>query len=239
MFKHEGPSRSARNNEILAGYLAFVAGFTNSSGFVLVGSFTSHVTGSVGRLANDVATGQFGAAAFALILMISFFAGAVLASLLVEARARGVARAYGSALVLEAAALAAFMLLALLVRARSPRVLDAEAAALCLAMGAQNSLVTSLSGAVIRTTHLTGVVTDLGIDVARWLLWLRARGASSAARPAHVRTLLLLTIFVSFSLGAVLGAWLAVTHGAWAIAWPTAAILCAAAYALYERPRPV
>ena len=43
---------------------------------------------------------------------------------------------------------------------------------LCAAMGLQNSLVTRLSGAVVRTTHLTGVLTDLGIEGARWFrLW--------------------------------------------------------------------
>ena len=42
-------------------------------------------------------------------------------------------------------------------------------------MGMQNSLVTRLSGAVVRTTHLTGVVTDLGIEAARWYRWHRAK----------------------------------------------------------------
>ena len=34
-------------------------------------------------------------------------------------------------------------------------------------MGMQNSLVTTISNAVIRTTHLTGLFTDLGIEISQ------------------------------------------------------------------------
>ena len=54
MFTHEGPGRPDRLNQKLAGYLAFVGGYVNSAGFILIGTFTSHVTGNVGRLANDL-----------------------------------------------------------------------------------------------------------------------------------------------------------------------------------------
>lgn len=49
MFRHEGANRSHHHNQLLAGYLAMIAGFVNSAGFILIGSFTSHVTGNVGR----------------------------------------------------------------------------------------------------------------------------------------------------------------------------------------------
>lgn len=38
-----------------------------------------------------------------------------------------------------------------------------------MALGIQNAMTTKLSGAVIRTTHLTGLTTDLGILTAHWL----------------------------------------------------------------------
>lgn len=34
-------------------------------------------------------------------------------------------------------------------------------------MGLQNSFVTTISNAVVRTTHLTGLFTDLGIDLSQ------------------------------------------------------------------------
>ncbi len=187
MFKHQGPSRSPRLNAILAAYLAFVAGSVNSSGFVLVGSFTSHVTGNVGRVANDVASRDADAAFGALIMIAAFFAGAFIASMIVESDVLGtVAYAYGAALAIEASLLVAFML-ASAGRGGGHLLHDMEGALLCGAMGMQNSLVTRLSGAVVRTTHLTGVITDLGIEGARWFRWWRWQRVRGLGRAARVR----------------------------------------------------
>ena len=89
MFQHQGPGRSDRQNRIVAGNLAFVGVFVNSTGFVLIGSFTSHVTGNVGRLANDLAYRQYGAAWAALPMIVSFFAGAFVASMALESNVFG------------------------------------------------------------------------------------------------------------------------------------------------------
>ncbi|MET0791458.1 MAG: YoaK family protein [Polyangiaceae bacterium] len=238
VFSHEGPSRSATNNGILAGYLALVAGFVNSSGFVLLGTFTSHVTGSVGRLANDLATSQWAAASLAAIFVVGFFAGAFFASILIQAQRSRVSRAYGLALLLESVVLAAFVIVALTMRKDHPRILDAEAAMLCFAMGMQNSLVTNLSGAVIRTTHLTGVVTDLGIESARWHYWLFTRSEGTREpRPSPVKAVLLLTILIAFTAGALSGALFSANRGPSAMLVPSAALLLAAWYALLGRGR--
>ena len=46
---------------------------------------------------------------------------------------------------------------------------------LCFIMGLQNAIVTKISQAEIRTTHMTGVVTDLGIELGRLIYWNRTR----------------------------------------------------------------
>ena len=238
MFRHEGPSRSAANNGVLAGYLALVAGFVNASGFLLLGTFTSHVTGSVGRLANDLASSQWGAAALAMVFVIAFFSGAFCATILIEAQRSRVSRAYGVALLLESVTLCAFVLVAVAVRRDHPRILDAEAAILCFAMGMQNSLVTNLSGAIIRTTHLTGVVTDLGVEAARWHYWLfNTYKGPRGPRPSTTKAFLLLTILVAFTSGAISGAFFTAHRGPTAMLLPSAALLLAAAYALAGRSR--
>jgi uncharacterized membrane protein YoaK (UPF0700 family) len=218
MFSHEGSSRSNRQNRILAGYLAFVGGFVNSCGFVLIGTFTSHVTGNVGRLANDAALGHYPAALSALSMVVCFFAGAFVASVMVESHFfLHTSRAYASALAGEALLLVLFTLLSYVTVRAHPRVQDAEALLLCAAMGMQNALVTRLSGAVVRTTHLTGVVTDLGIEAARWFrFWRRTVaeatrfrllfGANVPERPATEKIFLLATIATSFLIGATFGA---------------------------------
>ena len=240
MFTHHGPARSARQNALLAGYLALVAGFVNSGGFVLIGSFTSHVTGSVGRLANDVATREEDAAIFAGLLVLAFFAGAFLATLILESAVAKTSRAYAAALFTEGCLLALFIFVAGLSHSLHARVLDSEAGILCLAMGMQNSLVTRLSGAVVRTTHLTGVVTDLGIESAHWYRWHRAklhvgpvpRWRSPPTQPRVERTVLLLTITLAFTAGGVMGALLTARWSRWAMLFPAVAILAASLYAL-------
>jgi uncharacterized membrane protein YoaK (UPF0700 family) len=247
VFRHEGPARSTRKNSILAGYLALVAGFVNSGGFILIGTFTSHVTGNVGRFSSDLARGDPAAATLAIGFVIAFFAGAFVASIVIETSVfHRTSRAYGVALLIEACLLGGFIFLAGPSRATHPRALDAEAMLLCLAMGLQNSLVTRLSGAVVRTTHLTGLVTDLAIESARWYRWHRAKlrvpmlfpDRSPAVRPAPEKVMLLLTIAGAFTTGALIGAELTLRASRWAMLLPAAAILAACLYAFSESEDP-
>jgi uncharacterized membrane protein YoaK (UPF0700 family) len=243
MFQHQGPSRSDRQNRVLAGYLAFVGGFVNSTGFVLIGSFTSHVTGNIGRLANDVAYRHYDAAALLLPMIVAFFTGSFLASMAIESNFFGrTANAYAVALLGEATLLVLFTAVSRALVPRPP-IEDAEAAILCAAMGMQNSLVTRLSGAVVRTTHLTGVVTDLGIEAARWFRWWRGGlsdalgvklsfGRNPPEHPSWLKTALLGTIALTFTAGAVAGALVVVRLRHATMLLPSAAVLGCAVYAL-------
>ncbi|HEX2676950.1 MAG TPA: YoaK family protein [Polyangiales bacterium] len=239
MFRHEGPSRSVRKNAVLAAYLAAVAGFVNSGGFMIIGSFTSHVTGNVGRLGNDIATHDLPAAAFALLLVVSFFVGAFVASLILASEFRAKATAYGVALLIEGATIAAFVAIAAHNRDIGPRARDLQAAMLCFAMGMQNSLVTRLSGSIVRTTHLTGVITDLGIEAAHWLRWLRSawRPDSQLTRPGPERATLLTTITVAFLFGSMAGASLSLNTDGGPMLLPAFAVLAASGYAFATAER--
>ncbi|HEX4353346.1 MAG TPA: YoaK family protein [Polyangiales bacterium] len=236
MFRHQGLERTPAQNGVLALYLAFVGGYVNSAGFALLGTFTSHVTGNVGRFANDLVRAQFHLAAGALEMIVAFLFGAFVASVVIESnRFDRTSYAYGVALSLEA------LLLALFIVASGLHIRpDSAAALLCAAMGMQNSLVTRLSGAVVRTTHLTGVVTDIGIEVARWLRWWRASngrpdallvGRNPAERPASAKIRLLTTIALSFTIGAIAGGAAGFAFHSTAMLLPSLAIALAASYA--------
>ena len=242
MFWNEGPNRSNRHNRILACYLAVVAGLVNSAGFIAIGTFTSHVTGNVGRLANDVATGQFAAAVLAVMMVVAFFVGATVASMLLESNVLRRPYAYGTLLLIEASLLLLFMVVSELMETTNPYMFDLQAMALCGSMGLQNSLVTRLSGAVVRTTHLTGIVTDLGIESARWFRFWRAEvgkrtnlrlvvGDASPTPPVKEKLALLLTIFCSFIAGSVGGAMLALHDRRMALLVPLVLLLAGAAVA--------
>ncbi|HEY4243208.1 MAG TPA: YoaK family protein [Kofleriaceae bacterium] len=224
---------------MLAGYLAGVAGFVNSWGFVRLGLFTSHVTGNVSRFADQVVAGHAEAAA-ALAMIASFFGGAFVSSMALESNvARRRPRIYAALLATEAGLLAAAMA-AGTVHAMPEGVL------LCWAMGMQNSFVTRLSGAIVRTTHLTGVVTDLGIEAARWFRFWRSEvarrtglrvvvGAAMAEPPPHDRAVLLLTILCAFAVGSIGGAYGGICFGEAALALPIALLLCGALVAFVTR----
>lgn len=241
MFRREGIARTDRLNRVLAGYLALVGGYVNATGIVLLGVFCSHMTGNVSRMATDLTSGKLLASLSALAGVSTFFFGSLLASMILESASHGrTARAYGIALGLEAWWLGLFTVLQRLASQRG--FVTEQALPLCIAMGMQNSLVTRLSGAVVRTTHLTGVITDLGIESARWLRWWgqrasQARGtklalASGAAeRPSAAKLALLGTIAGSFSLGAIVGGTAALTNPRTVMIVPILAVVAAAVYA--------
>lgn len=246
MLVSEGTHRTDRKNRWLAGQLALVAGFVNSSGFLLIGTFTSHVTGNVGRLSQDVVLHDGHAAVLALLMVIAFFVGALFASMAIEAGLLG-RRVYAALLLGEAGLLLGFFLVTRLFPSSSPRVHDAKALVLCAAMGLQNSLVTRLSGAVVRTTHLTGVITDLGIEAARWFRYSRARVAEAShlrltvsptpvVRPHAPKAYLLLTIVGCFLVGGLGGAALTLRIGSDALFVPIAGL---AALGLWALSRPI
>jgi uncharacterized membrane protein YoaK (UPF0700 family) len=229
-------NRAFLENITMALVLPFVAGLVNAEGFFIVGVYTSHVTGSVARAGDAIAQGRLPVALSALALVGAFFIGAFTATALVE-RARRQQRArYSLALAAEIFTLLAVTFIGLFEPRHVPFAHPVTTAMLCFAMGAQNALVTKLSGAVVRTTHLTGIVTDLGIESVRALVWVRTtvqrRPFGEAVRvlsrfrefPELKRLRLHTAIFASFFLGAILGPLLYWREGYTAMLLPIAVL---------------
>ncbi len=234
MFKGEYEHRSHRQNVALAGALALVAGMVNAIGFLRQGVFTSHITGHAGQLSLAITLPSDGTLWSTAAPIAAFFFGAVAACLAIEGTHwQNKPYIYSLLLVLEAS----LLLTVLLISTES----GWNPLALFVAMGLQNGLVTRLSGAVVRTTHLTGVVTDLGIEAARWGLmlvststhWGRGSRASKmeGTKPSLPKSLLLLTIFTAFLFGGVLGSWLFERLAAVALSAPIALLLLGGALA--------
>lgn len=225
MFRGEREYRTNGQNAALAGSLALVAGMVNALGFLKLGVYSSHVTGHVGKIATDLAVGHVADLRANIASVLAFFTGAFVASLAIESgRWRHTPYVYSALLLLEACMLGSVFF-------EPERSSVTATLALCGAMGLQNGLVTRLSGAVVRTTHLTGVVTDLGIEAARWFQWWTARmsarphsngtsEADVAVRPSLPKALLLSTILVTFIVGGLIGGWLFIQLGVTALAIP-------------------
>lgn len=195
-------------------WLTFNAGFINATGFLgLQQHGLTHVTGQATRVSIEIAQADGIGAWTAALLVIWFFLGAILSGLLIrrsELAARG--RPYGIAMLVESALLTLACWLLTHGHEWASNLVAAAA-------GLQNAMATSYSGAVVRTTHLTGIVTDLGITIGHAL-----RGERLEAEKLR----LLVTLFLGFVLGGILGAIVAPLLGALALIPPAVSLALAA-----------
>ena len=142
--------------------LTLSAGATNAVGFLSIShSGLSHMSGNLSILGIHLANGHFATAVQTLLLIVSFFLGAVVSGIIIRQSTLQLGRRYTGALLLESALLVG----AWLYLRRGDWTGDFLAAAAC---GLQNAMATSYSGAVIRTTHMTGILTDLGLAAGHW-----------------------------------------------------------------------
>ncbi|MBL0938373.1 MAG: DUF1275 domain-containing protein [Gemmatimonadaceae bacterium] len=202
-----GRERSYHADRKLGWSLAFVAGAINAGGFLAVGQYTSHVTGAVSSAADHLVLGQHPLAFTALGAVVAFLAGAVACAVMVNyARRRDLTSAFALPLLLEALLILLFGVAGSGLSQETALLLPATVLLLSFLMGLQNAVVTKLSERVIRTTHMTGIVTDLGIELGKWIYWNRSkdRGAAVQADPERLRVLggLLLAFFVGGIVGA-------------------------------------
>jgi uncharacterized membrane protein YoaK (UPF0700 family) len=197
------PQRSERSNRDLGWCLAFLAGAANAGGFLVVRQYTSHMTGIVSSMAGGLAAGRWEAAWNGLAAVSSFFAGSLITTLLIRwARHRKLHSQYALPLLLEALLFASVCLTARIFNGHHILVL---VSVMCFGMGLQNAMITKLSGSAIRTTHLTGMVTDIGIACGR-LIFAGAGDETVDVRRERRVLKLLSSLVVLFFLGGVVGA---------------------------------
>jgi len=207
--KLTGKERSPRSNRQLACYLAFVAGATNAGGFLAVHQYTSHMSGIVSAMADNLALGSLWLMLDGLGALLSFLAGAACSAVLVNwGRRERLQSEYALPLMLEATLLVCFGLLGSNLEHHEWLFVPATVMVLCFIMGLQNALVTKLSNAEIRTTHVTGMVTDIGIELGKLFFWNLSRDDSGKPPVLANRHKLrvLLTLVTLFFAGGVIGA---------------------------------
>jgi uncharacterized membrane protein YoaK (UPF0700 family) len=202
-----GRDRSLRANRQLGFGLAFVAGAINAGGFLAVQQYTSHVTGMVSALADNLALGQFGLVVDAVVGVLAFLLGAICCTVMVNyARRKQMASEYALPLLVEAAMILCFGLMGARLALFEGLLVPFTVVLLCFIMGLQNAVVTKLSNSVIRTTHMTGIVTDLGIELGKLLYWNRNDGAQADVRADRDRIAVLAGLLGWFLTGAIVGA---------------------------------
>ncbi|MES2820378.1 MAG: YoaK family protein [Pseudomonadota bacterium] len=203
-----GRKRTALANRHLGVALAFVAGAINAGGFLAVQQYTSHMTGIVSAMADHIALGAYKLVLSGLGGVLSFLLGAACCTLMISySRRHRLHGEYALPLLLEAVLLLCFGFLGATLATVEGFFVPLTVTLLCFIMGLQNALITKLSHAEIRTTHVTGIITDIGIELGKLCYWNRHKGSNRPpvlADRARLRMLSLLAL--SFFLGGLAGA---------------------------------
>ena len=223
-----GEKRSLREYAILSFSMSLVAGAVNSSGLLAAGAMTSHMTGNITRLGEGLALGTVSWRVPAE-LFLSFLFGAFAAAAVMRLSRPWIPEPVPALLAIEALLLSAIALGSYELPSAAPIT-----GLLCFCMGWQNALITTISGAVVRTTHVTGATTDLGIELATLLFPRRkldpgAVGGATAQQESFGsdlgRAATHLTLVVCFLVGATGGPLLFVAHGYAALIAPAGVLM--------------
>lgn len=178
--------------------LAFIAGIVNAVGYLgFLHQAVTHLTGGTTVLGLAVAHRDQDQALHLLGTVAAFVAGCAFSGALVRDATLKLGRRYGVVLVTESMLFVGAA--QLLMRGRASG--DHLAIAAC---GMQNAMATTYSGAVLRTTHVSGIFTDLGVGLGQWI---------ARAPVDRLRMLLSALILTSFFTGVVVGALLFTTFG--------------------------
>lgn len=201
------PERSDVTNRRLGRSLAFVAGATNAGGFLAVGQYTSHMSGIVSSLADNAALGDINVVVAGLSSLLSFLVGAATSAILINwGRRRHLQSQYAMPLMLEASLLLLFGFLGSNLESHRVLFVPATVCLLCYVMGLQNAMITKVSKAEIRTTHVTGLVTDIGIELGKLFYWNVEAMPGNLVRGDRQKLGLLGSLLLSFLVGGLTGA---------------------------------
>jgi len=167
MFRHKGNSRTFKHNFRLAVFLSFIAGLVNICGVLALGILTTNVTGHFAYLAEGVVKQNNVALVYSLFYIVFFLLGAFISSLLTE---YFINRSYNAP---HRASMLVELCLLLILGIYGDILIGKGfsrpllACIMLFTMGLQNSLVSKVSDSAVRTTHLTGLFTDLGIELSQ------------------------------------------------------------------------
>lgn len=208
MFRHHGKNRTYKHNLGIASLLSFVAGIVNVSGFLAVQRLTTNVTGHFAYFVDEVFKLKFWEGFIYFLYIFFFFLGSFVSNILVELISKKdennvyIIPTLIESLILFSCAFAGQYLIA-----NSPNLL---AFALLFAMGLQNSLVTTISNATVRTTHLTGLFTDLGIELSQLFFYKQEEQKNKLLSSVRLRLTIIACFFIGGVAGGVFYSWMGI-----------------------------
>nr|WP_294938217.1 YoaK family protein [uncultured Flavobacterium sp.] len=208
MFRHKGKRRTFNHNLKLATLLSYVAGLVNVTGLLSIHTLTTNVTGHFAYFAEDLVKKNYVNAYVYLIFILSFLLGSFTSNLLIEIFSRIRPKiSYAIPITLEI-----LILISISFWGNSSILIDFRTqvigCSLLFAMGMQNSLVTKVSQSIVRTTHLTGLFTDLGIELSQLFFYRKSLEFKKLTRSIFLR----LMIIIFFFLGCITGGFIFISY---------------------------
>ncbi|MBP9794201.1 MAG: DUF1275 domain-containing protein [Flavobacterium sp.] len=199
MFIHQGKRRTSKHNLQIASLLSFVAGIVNVAGFLAVSKLTTNVTGHFAFFVDEIFKLNLWQSFIYFLYIFFFFLGSFFSSFLVEI----ITRKNDNYVYIIPTSIESLILMLIAIFGKNLIIENPNliACSLLFSMGLQNSLVTRISNATVRTTHLTGLFTDLGIELSQLFFYRDKLSKEKLFSSVKLR----LTIISFFFIGGIVG----------------------------------
>ncbi len=201
MLRKAKEERTLKDNLLLASSTAFVAGMTNVAGVIAFLSFTSNITGHVAMLARKIVNREHHDIMVYSLWLMLFLLGAFTANFITKSYSkRGSYRVHAVPIFIEIIILFVVAVYGHNYYQETQLEREIIIGTMLFSMGLQNGLVSTISGGLVKTTHLTGLFTDLGSELSEYLH--AAKGETSAVKQ---KLMIRLTILSFYLLGGIIG----------------------------------
>jgi uncharacterized membrane protein YoaK (UPF0700 family) len=196
--------------------LAFQAGWINGGGFLACHRFVTHTTGFATQFGFDLAMTRWKDALAMLSVPLFFMCGAMIGAFFIDRPIQNNRNPKLYAVF--------FLIFLFLVTATGLGTMGAFGefgnephnwysymliVLLCLSSGIQNASSTTLSKNYVRTTHMTGYTTDLGISIMRFMTLEEGERKDYETRHNKIR----LTVLSAFISGTALSSFVFLKYG--------------------------
>jgi uncharacterized membrane protein YoaK (UPF0700 family) len=169
MVRREGSKRDHSSNLQIAAVTAVAAGMVNVASVMAFFTFSSNITGHMAIFSEEIIRGNLHQTIVMFVWLLSFLAGAFTAHFLISHLKRdGNFYANSSTIFVEILILIGVAIYGKLFYMESLIETEVLVGLLLFAMGYQNSLTATITNNVVKTSHLTGLFTDLGISLSLW-----------------------------------------------------------------------
>lgn len=200
MLRRFSNSRTFQDNLRLGIFTALVAGMVNVASLVLFYSFTSNLTGHYAILAQEIADGKWFQMLVVFFWILLFFAGSFLSNnLIISSKKKNAFVSHSIPMILEIGCFIFVGIYGQFFYTETLTQTEILVSVLLFSMGLQNGLTASISNFQIKTTHLTGLTTDLAIHVS-----MLTKKKFRQNKQVVEKTKLLFAIMLSYLIGGIL-----------------------------------